>query len=98
MPVWASKALSQARARLFGEIMKVIDSVCIHKVDPIEVDDVLLRGLNRLEAKVMASVINTIGAEKSMLTAVMSTRRDTENTWNATSHASQSYIRCTMQM
>src|ERR671931_1310321 len=66
MGVRDSKALTpKARARLFGEIMKVADSVCIHKVNPIEVDDsVSLRGLNRLEAKVMAAVINSIGADE----------------------------------
>jgi ribonuclease HII len=66
MGIRDSKALSpKVRARLFGEIMKIIDSVCIYKIDPVEVDgSVLLRGLNRLEAKVMASVINTIGAEE----------------------------------
>ena len=66
MGVKDSKALSsKARARLFGEIMKVIDSVCIHKIDPVEVDSsVSLRGLNRLEAKVMASVINNIGVDE----------------------------------
>jgi ribonuclease HII len=66
MGIKDSKALNpKARARLFGEIMKVIDSVCIHKIDPIEVDgSVSLRGLNRLEAKVMARVINTIRADE----------------------------------
>ncbi len=66
MGVRDSKVLTpKARARLFGEIMKVADSVCIRKVNPVEVDDsVLLRGLNRLEAKVMASVINNIGADE----------------------------------
>ena len=66
MGVKDSKALNpKARARLFGEIMKVIDSVCIHKIGPVEVDDsVSFRGLNRLEAKVMASVINTIGVDE----------------------------------
>jgi ribonuclease HII len=66
MGVRDSKALTaKARARLFGEIMKVADSVCIRKVNPVEVDDsVSLRGLNRLEAKVMASVINNIGADE----------------------------------
>jgi len=61
-----SKALTpKARAWLFCEIMKVADSVCIRKVNPVEVDDsVSLRGLNRLEAKVMASVINNIGADE----------------------------------
>jgi ribonuclease HII len=66
MGVKDSKALTpKARARLFGEIMKVADSVCIRKIDPVEVDDsVSLRGLNRLEAKVMASVIDNIGADE----------------------------------
>ncbi|HYX71153.1 MAG TPA: hypothetical protein VE732_00155, partial [Nitrososphaera sp.] len=66
MGIRDSKALSpKARARFFDEIMKIIDSVCIHKIDPVEVDgSVLIRGLNRLEAKAMASVINTIGAEE----------------------------------
>ena len=66
MGVRDSKALTpKARARLFGEIMKVADSVCIRKVNPVEVDDsVSLRGLNRLEAKVMDSVINNIGADE----------------------------------
>jgi ribonuclease HII len=45
--------------------MKVIDSVCIYKIDPVEVDgSVSLKGLNRLEAKVMASVINNIGVDE----------------------------------
>lgn len=66
MGVKDSKALTpKARARLFGEIIKVVDSVCIRKINPVEVDDsVSLRGLNRLEAKVMASVINNIGADE----------------------------------
>jgi ribonuclease HII len=66
MGVRDSKALTpKARARLFGEIMKVADSVCIRKVDPDEIDgSVSLRGLNRLEARVMASVINNIGADE----------------------------------
>ncbi len=66
MGIKDSKALSpKSRARLFGEIMKVIDSVCIHKIDPVEVDgSVSLRELNRLEAKVMASIINTIGVDE----------------------------------
>lgn len=66
MGVKDSKALTpKARARLFGEIMKIADSVCIRKINPIEVDDnVSLRGLNRLEARVMAAVINNIGADE----------------------------------
>jgi ribonuclease HII len=66
MGIKDSKSLSpKSRARLFGEIMKIVDSVCIHKIDPVEVDgSVSLRELNRLEAKVMASIINTIGADE----------------------------------
>lgn len=66
MGVKDSKALTpKARARLFGQILKVADAVCIRKVDPVEVDgSVSLRGLNRLEARVMASVINDIGADE----------------------------------
>ncbi|HEV8405352.1 MAG TPA: ribonuclease HII [Nitrososphaera sp.] len=66
MGVKDSKALTpKARARLFGEIMKIADSVCIRKINPIEVDDnVSLKGLNRLEARVMAAVINNIGADE----------------------------------
>jgi ribonuclease HII len=66
MGVKDSKALNpKARTRLFDEIMKVIDSVCIYKIDPVEVDgSVSLKGLNRLEAKVMASVINNIGVDE----------------------------------
>jgi len=66
MGVKDSKALNpKERARLFGEIMKVTDSVCIHKIDSVEVDgSVSLRELNRLEARVMASVINAIRADE----------------------------------
>lgn len=66
MGVKDSKALTpNARAWLFGEIMEIADSVCIRKVDPVEVDlSVSLNGLNRLEAKVMASVINNIRADE----------------------------------
>jgi ribonuclease HII len=66
MGVKDSKALTpKARARLFGEIMEVVDHVCVRKINPLEVDDsVSLHGLNRLEAKVMASVINKIMADE----------------------------------
>jgi ribonuclease HII len=66
MGVKDSKVLTaKTRARLFGEIIQVADSVCIRKINPIEVDgSVFLKGLNRLEAKVMANVINNIGAEE----------------------------------
>ncbi|HXG07456.1 MAG TPA: ribonuclease HII [Nitrososphaera sp.] len=66
MGVRDSKTLTpRARARLFGHIMKVADSVSIRKVDPAEIDSsVSLRELNRLEARVMAFVINNIGADE----------------------------------
>jgi len=66
MGVKDSKMLNpKARARLFGEIIKVVDSICIHTIDPVEVDDsVLFKGLNKLEAKAMAGVINTIGVDE----------------------------------
>ena len=66
MGVRDSKVLKpKVRIQLFKEIMKVADSVCIRKVKPIEVDcSVSVRGLNRLEAKVMAAVINNIGADE----------------------------------
>ena len=66
MGVKDSKALSpMARASLFRKIMKVSDSVCIRKINPVEVDNsVSFRDLNRLEAKAMASIINKIGADE----------------------------------
>lgn len=64
-----SKTLTpRARAKLFGEIVKVVDSICINKVEPEEVDgSVMLHELNRLEAKVMARVIDSIGADEVYL-------------------------------
>ena len=66
MGVRDSKTLTpKARARLFGEIIKLVDSICIRKVEPDEVDgSVMLHGLNRLEAKIMAEVIDSIGADE----------------------------------
>ena len=66
MGVKDSKMLTpKARARLFGEIIQGADSVCIRKINPAEVDgSVFQKGLNRLEAKVMANIINNIGAEE----------------------------------
>ena len=66
MGVRDSKTLTpKARAKLFGEIIKIVDSICIRKVEPGEVDgSVAMHGLNRLEAKVMAAVIDSIGADE----------------------------------
>ena len=66
MGVKDSKVLNpRVRVQLFGEIMKVAETVCIRKVIPTDVDySVSLRGLNKLEAKVMAAVINNLGADE----------------------------------
>jgi ribonuclease HII len=66
MGVRDSKMLTpKARARLLGRIIKVADTVCIRKINPIEVDEsVMLKGLNKLEAKVMAIVINNTEANE----------------------------------
>ncbi|HKU49499.1 MAG TPA: ribonuclease HII [Nitrososphaera sp.] len=62
-----SKTLTpKARARLFGEIVKVVDSICVRRIGPEEVDGsvMLNHGLNRLEARTMAEVIDNIGADE----------------------------------
>ena len=66
MGVRDSKTLTpRARARLFGQIISIVDSICVRKVAPEEVDgSVMLHGLNRLEARVMAGVIDSIGADE----------------------------------
>ena len=66
MGVKDSKMLTpKARAMLFGKIVDAADFVCVRKIDPAEVDgSVLLKGLNRLEAKVMAAVINKLSADE----------------------------------
>ncbi|HEY8140480.1 MAG TPA: ribonuclease HII [Nitrososphaera sp.] len=66
MGIRDSKALTRkARARLFEEIIRVADSVCVHKVGPLEVDgSVSVRGLNKLEARVMAAVIDGMEADE----------------------------------
>lgn len=66
MGVRDSKLLTpQARTRLVDEIRSVADSFYVHPVDIAEIDkSVLIKGLNRLEAKVMAHVISHIRAEE----------------------------------
>ena len=66
MGVRDSKTLTpKARARLFGQIIKIVDSICVRKVAPEEVDgSVMFHGLNRLEARVMAGVIDSIEADE----------------------------------
>lgn len=66
MGVRDSKTLTpRARTKLFGEIVKIVDCICVRKIEPDEVDGSVMRhGLNRLEAKVMARVIDAIGADE----------------------------------
>lgn len=57
-----SKKLSpETRERLYREILKVVDDYYVCKVNPNEIDRyVSIKGLNVLEAKVMASIINRL--------------------------------------
>lgn len=66
MGVRDSKLLTpQARARLVDEIKSVADRYHVHTIDITEIDsNVLLKGLNRLEAKAMAHVITHIKADE----------------------------------
>jgi ribonuclease HII len=66
MGVRDSKLLTaQARTRLVDGIKSLADSYHIHPIDIVEIDScVLLRGLNRLEAKAMAHVISHIKADE----------------------------------
>lgn len=66
MGVRDSKKLTPAaRSRLFAEIMMLACPVCVRMVEPGEVDgSVMVRGLNRLEARTMASVIDSIDADE----------------------------------
>lgn len=64
MGVRDSKQLTaQARERLYDEIVNMAERHHIYVIKPTEVDaNVLLRGLNKLEAKAMAHVISRIDA------------------------------------
>ena len=66
MGVKDSKMLTpQTRAILFSQIIHLVDSLCIYKIDCSEVDDsVFLNRLNKLEAEAMALVINNIQADR----------------------------------
>jgi ribonuclease HII len=61
-----SKMLSpKARANLFNLVMDMADSLCINIINCAIVDySVFLNRLNKLEAETMASVINSIQADK----------------------------------
>lgn len=66
MGVRDSKTLTPAaRLRLFGEIIEMAGAVSVRMVEPGEVDgNVMQRGLNRLEARMMANVIDSIDADE----------------------------------
>jgi ribonuclease HII len=61
-----SKMLTpKARANLFSLVMDLADSLCINIINCTVVDNnVFLNRLNKLEAEIMASVINNIKADK----------------------------------
>lgn len=61
-----SKLLTpERRAYLNRHILKLADSISVYKVKCTEVDDsVFFRGLNRLEARAMARVIQNISADE----------------------------------
>ena len=61
-----SKLLTpKSRAKLFGKLVSIAESVSVIKIPSSEVDEsVFVKGLNRLEAKTMAQAINDIGAEE----------------------------------
>jgi ribonuclease HII len=66
MRVRDSKVLTaKTRTSLFNKIIEVADSSYIFKINPIEIDEnVLLKNLNKLEAKVMAGIINNMKVDK----------------------------------
>ena len=66
MGIKDSKLLTaQARERLYDDIISLSEHYHIHVIKPTEVDaNVLLKGLNRLEAKAMAHVISRINAKE----------------------------------
>lgn len=60
-----SKMLTaKARASLFAIISEMVDSLCIYKIDCSVIDEnVLSKGLNKLEAETMAYVIENLKAD-----------------------------------
>jgi ribonuclease HII len=66
MGVRDSKTLTpKARARLFGKIVNVAETISILKIPPQSIDEsVSVKGLNRLEAKTMAQVVNDLNADE----------------------------------
>lgn len=66
MGVRDSKTLSpKARAKLFGKIVNIADNISISKIAPESIDrSVSVKGLNKLEAKTMAQIINDLGANE----------------------------------
>ena len=66
-----SKLLTpQKRENLFAQIIRLVDRYIILKVQPIEIDRVVqsqrkLHKLNRLEAQIMAKIINELKPDSS---------------------------------
>jgi ribonuclease HII len=61
-----SKLISpRTRASLFGKLLNIAESVSVIKVPPADIDEsVFVRGLNRLEARIMAEVVNDLDADE----------------------------------
>jgi ribonuclease HII len=61
-----SKALTpKSRAALFSQLKEMADSLCIYKIDCSVIDDnVYSKRLNKLEAQIMAHIINNLHADK----------------------------------
>ena len=60
-----SKLLTQkARDKLYQFIIDIADSICVYRIECDEIDkNVFLKNLNKMEAEVMAIVVNNIQAE-----------------------------------
>lgn len=60
-----SKLLSRKKRNiLFYEILDIVEFTCIYKIEPGIIDNnVYLKNLNRLEGKVMATIINHLSAD-----------------------------------
>ena len=60
-----SKLLTpKARDRIYQSIIDTADSICVYRIESDEIDDnVYLKKLNRLEAEMMAIIINNIHAD-----------------------------------
>lgn len=76
-----SKQLSRKKRNLlFYEILDIIEFTCIYKIEASTIDDnVYVKNLNKLEGKVMAAIINHLGADVAYVDSCdVNTNRYTE--------------------